>query len=344
LRARVGGSGIVIHGGWPDARFTAKLCANAGARSMAAFARRMRHDGALLRHRSRGARDGQRAFAMITLRRGVLRTPDVARQTALLQTILAEIGLLADIDGTFGPATLAAVRTFQARNDLVVDGVAGEKTWSRLVAASPALFAKICALWLSQDDLDHAASVLRVEPAAIKAVYEVEAGGAGFLGLRPKLLFEGHVFWRRIADGGRDPQTLAHGNEDILYEKWTAAHYLGGLREYARLDRARRIDPVAADESASWGLFQIMGHNHAAAGFADVAGFVAAMNRCESAHLDAFAAFLVDTLDNGKSLRDWLAARDWPRFARAYNGPGYRKNRYDEKLAQAYARASAALR
>ena len=288
--------------------------------------------------------DVQWDSAMITLRRGVLRTPDTARQTALLQSILAELGLLTDIDGTFGPATLAAIRLFQARNDLVVDGIVGENTWSRLVSASPALFAKICALWLSQADLDHAASALHIDPAAIKAVYEVEAGGAGFLGLRPKLLFEGHVFWRRIADSGRDPATLAQGNEDILYEKWSAAHYSGGLGEYARLDRARRIDAVAALESASWGLFQLMGLNHAAAGFADVDSFVAAMNRCESAHLDAFAAFLLDTLDNGKSLRDWLAARDWPRFARAYNGPGYRKNRYDEKLARAYARASASLR
>jgi hypothetical protein len=280
---------------------------------------------------------------MFTLRRGLLLTPDVARQIALLQTLLAGLELLTDIDGDFGPATTAAVRRFQAENDLVVDGVAGEKTWSRLVAASPDLFAKISALWLSQADLDRAAADLAVDRAAIKAVYEVEAGGAGFLGLRPKLLFEGHVFWRLLQDEGRDAAALAHGNEDILFPDWTAANYRGGLAEYARLARAQAIDAAAATQAASWGLFQIMGMNHAAAGFSDVDGFVAAMNRSEAAHLDAFSTFLVDTKSGTGSLRDLLAAKNWAAFARAYNGPGYRKNRYDERLRSAYERVSAAL-
>ncbi len=38
-----------------------------------------------------------------------------------------------------------------------------------------------------------------------------------------------------------------------------------------------------------------------------------------------------------------LQRRDWPAFARAYNGPGYRKNRYDTKLAKAYAEFARAL-
>ena len=100
--------------------------------------------------------------------------------------------------------TTAAVRQFQSLHALVVDGVAGEKTWSRLVAASPDLVARISALWLSQADLDRSAAALRVERAAIKAVYEVEAGGGGFLGLRPKILFEGHVFWRFVREPRQD--------------------------------------------------------------------------------------------------------------------------------------------
>jgi hypothetical protein len=86
-----------------------------------------------------------------------------------------------------------------------------------------------------------------------------------------------------------------------------------------------------------------MGMNHVAAGFAEVDGFVAAMNRSEAAHLDAFSAFLVGTRSGNGSLRDLLAARNWAAFARAYNGPGYRKNRYDDKLRSAYERVSASL-
>ena len=84
-------------------------------------------------------------------------------------------------------------------------------------------------------------------------------GGAGFLGLRPKLLFEGHVFWRLLRDSGKDAATLAHGNEDILFEKWTSAHYRGGLAESTeRLERAGSSIPLPqagrhhGDSSRSW--------------------------------------------------------------------------------------------
>jgi peptidoglycan hydrolase-like protein with peptidoglycan-binding domain len=39
-----------------------------------------------------------------------------------------------DIDGRFGAQTQAAVRAFQARHELDVDGIAGPQTWERLNA------------------------------------------------------------------------------------------------------------------------------------------------------------------------------------------------------------------
>ncbi|THV39670.1 hypothetical protein FAB82_17300 [Glycomyces buryatensis] len=37
------------------------------------------------------------------------------------------------IDGIFGPGSTAAVKLFQKAKSLLVDGIVGPKTWSRLV-------------------------------------------------------------------------------------------------------------------------------------------------------------------------------------------------------------------
>jgi hypothetical protein len=39
-----------------------------------------------------------------------------------------------------------------------------------------------------------------------------------------------------------------------------------------------------------------------------------------------------------------IRARNWAAFARGYNGPAYAKNRYDQKLAVAYAKHKARLK
>jgi hypothetical protein len=39
-------------------------------------------------------------------------------------------------------------------------------------------------------------------------------------------------------------------------------------------------------------------------------------------------------------LQDELQKKDWAKFARGYNGPGYAKNAYDTKLAAAYKKFS----
>ncbi|HOV69743.1 MAG TPA: peptidoglycan-binding domain-containing protein [Clostridia bacterium] len=37
------------------------------------------------------------------------------------------------VDGIFGPKTLAAVKAFQAAENITVDGIVGPVTWSRLL-------------------------------------------------------------------------------------------------------------------------------------------------------------------------------------------------------------------
>jgi N-acetylmuramidase/Putative peptidoglycan binding domain len=280
---------------------------------------------------------------LLELRRGMLKSPESIKQVVLLQSLLAELNPLVKIDGVFGAATIRAVEAFQQKNGLIVDGVVAEKTWVKLIAAAPQLFEKIAALWLSQADLDEVAAAINVERAAVKSVYEVEAQGAGFLGLQPKILFEGHIFWRLLEQAGKRPQQFVAGNEDVMYPAWTTRFYLGGLQEYDRLEKAKAIDESLALQSASWGLFQIMGSNYQAAGFDSVENFVAAMQQSERAHLDAFASFIGETRYQGATLRDLLAAKDWGKFARAYNGPSYRANKYDTKLQAAYESAKARI-
>ena len=54
---------------------------------------------------------------------------------------------------------------------------------------------------------------------------------------------------------------------------------------------------------------------------------------------DQLAAFVMFV--EGRGLKRALQRRDWAAFAKGYNGTAYRENRYDERLAAAYARRAA---
>lgn len=53
-----------------------------------------------------------------------------------LQTYLNKFSYKLIVDGSFGPKTLAAVKSFQKAHGLVVDGLAGPKTWAKLTATT----------------------------------------------------------------------------------------------------------------------------------------------------------------------------------------------------------------
>jgi len=50
-----------------------------------------------------------------------------------VQYLLREHGATVAVDGIFGPKTDEAVRKFQQANHLVVDGIVGTKTWTKLI-------------------------------------------------------------------------------------------------------------------------------------------------------------------------------------------------------------------
>lgn len=180
---------------------------------------------------------------------------------------------------------------------------------------------------LTETDFQRAAADLGCQVAAIKAVREVEAGGAGF---NPdesiKLLFEGHHFHRLT--GGKHAAKYPH----LSYPKWTRVFYgTNQVEEHKRFNAAVALDPVAALLSTSFGLFQVMGFNHARCGFADAADMLKAFAKGEPEQLDGFVEFV-----RFSGLADELQQKRWADFARHYNGPSYAVNRYDTKLAAAF--------
>lgn len=263
-----------------------------------------------------------------------------------LQQMLVNIGYSLDTSSFFGKNVDFAVKEFQRDNSLVVDGIVGPKTWSKLIAANDSFF-QYNDKFLSEKDLIDFANKLGLELAVVKAVNEVESSGKGFLANgKPKILFEGHVFWRELKKRGIDPKSIWKEEfKDVLYEKWERKYYKGGAEEYDRLCKAADISTQpgvkeAAYCSASWGSFQIMGYHYKMLGYKSIEEFVEKMNRHERDHLDAFGRFISVVSCRGKKLVEWLKEKDWANFAYGYNGSGYKQNRYDEKLKAAYDRYS----
>jgi hypothetical protein len=185
---------------------------------------------------------------------------------------------------------------------------------------------------LTDADYTRAATVLKCDVPAIKAVVAVEASGSGYLSDgRPKVLYEAHVF-HRLTSGKHARQVDRHGTA-LSAAKWDRTLYGAiGAHQHERLEDAAKLDWAAAHKACSWGTFQILGENHAACGFPDIKGFVDMMRAGNAGpELDAFVAFI-----QANRLAAPLGRHDWAAFARGYNGPGYRDNHYDDNLAAAW--------
>lgn len=172
------------------------------------------------------------------------------------------------------------------------------------------------------------ASKLNVDPAVVLAVAEVESGGRHDLpDGRPQILFEAH--WFSKLTGHQYDQT----HPSISSPTWDRSLYKGGTKEWDRLNEAIALDADAAMQSASWGLFQIMGFNYKACGFNSVSDFVNFIRGPDDSDMEAFCNFVKA---NPKILAA-MRAKDWKAFALHYNGPGAVAS-YSAKMADAYAK------
>jgi peptidoglycan hydrolase-like protein with peptidoglycan-binding domain len=264
------------------------------------------------------------------------RSSDVSTVQVLLNRNLAFIVPIAplSIDGRFGPSTRAAIEAYQQRvlRMSPPDGIIrpGGPTLQRLIAhVGPVALgdAAVVAPVRTLRDAEYveAARLLDCEVAIIQAIAQTETKRGAFdASGRPTILFERHVFSRET--GGK------HDAKHPDISNPIAGGYGRYADQYGRLERAAALDHAAAHRSCSWGMFQIMGFNHARCGHGSLDAFVAAMRASVSAHLAAFTRFIASDAALLRAVR----SKDWARIARAYNGEDYARNRYDVKLREHY--------
>lgn len=221
-------------------------------------------------------------------------------------------------------------KQLQRRIGAAEDGVFGRRD------SKPKLLAQFTnkqANALADRDIADAAARLGATVRQVRAVRIVEANGKGFdrAGM-PKILYERHKFHRQTA-GRFSPSSFSQSkgggytsdaNGDGIIDSWD------------RLCEAIATGEVdAAFQSCSWGLFQVMGEWWDELGYPSPYALAWTCAQSEGDQLELFIRY-IEHFGLADELRQLspnpVACRP---FAAAYNGAGYRKNAYDEKLAAA---------
>lgn len=177
------------------------------------------------------------------------------------------------------------------------------------------------------------ATAIQVEYAALAAIVEVESNGvvgAWINGrLEPIIRFEGHYF-DRLCDpskraaarkaGVSDPEAGKIKNPKLQEDRWKLVL------------KAAQFDREAAFQACSYGIGQVMGSHWKNLNYPSLDEFLRKVRSGFEGQLEVMVNFIAK---NG--LVDELRNRDFSGFARGYNGPNYRKYKYDLNMASAYA-------
>ncbi|WP_292960579.1 N-acetylmuramidase domain-containing protein [Novosphingobium sp. UBA1939] len=220
------------------------------------------------------------------------------------------------------------IAQLQQRLGTGADGIWGTRSKLALLDA----FANTQANAISPSDMQAAAQRLGCSVLQLSAVRAVEAAGKGFDPAgRPKILFERHKFHRFTA--GRFSPTWF--SQSVAGGYSTDANNNGINDSWDKLSDAIATGAVdAAFMACSWGAFQIMGEWWDELGYPNPFAMAWTCAQSEGDHLEMLVRYIEHF-----QLQDELRAlssnpASCRAFAAAYNGPAYRKNRYDEKLAQ----------
>lgn len=186
------------------------------------------------------------------------------------------------------------------------------------------------AIPLADSDYGRLAQANGIEEAALRAVTQVEAAGKGFYSSGALVcLYEPHVAYRNTSGSLR--QKLI--NAGLAYPKWGEKPY--PKSSFPRIDQCTEIAGAEiAAIATSWGLPQILGENHIAAGFPTALEMV---KNFAVSEINQIAGMIQFIKANPRMLAA-LEKHDWKAFARLYNGPSFAKNDYDGKLSRAYRR------
>ena len=193
-----------------------------------------------------------------------------------------------------------------------------------------------------------------LETSAALAVWSVESAGAEFRCGKPLLRFENHVFFARWG-AGNQPRFDAHfefgGRNATAGKPWEQHRFRSTCEsewrrfhgdqplEYEAFRLASRLagrEPACL--CASFGGPQIMGFNHALAGYDSASAMFDRFARSERWHVLGFFDFC-----RCKDLIGTIRQRHWHDFATVYNGPG-NADAYAERINAACSEASALLR
>lgn len=156
--------------------------------------------------------------------------------------------------------------------------------------------------------------------AALKAIISVESGGIGFASDTGKIIIQFEPVWFRRKEPYA-PSGL-----------WSVNGVERQRREWIAFNSAFKINPNAAMESTSVGMMQVMGFHFKSLGFKTVGEMWDYAKVSEANQVELAIRFI----KLNPKLDQAVKNKDWPTVAYYYNGSGYKKYNYDQKLLNAY--------
>lgn len=253
---------------------------------------------------------------------------DKGDNVVFLQRALNEkLGIRLKTDGDFGRMVASAVDQLQDKLGLPEEKSNGFSCCGpeMLKVVEPFIKAK----YITDDSYKTIGEETGIPAYLLNAITLNESKSSGFLDDgRVVILFERHKYYSFLAEKGQSiADSFSTKNPDICNKK--SGGYVGYEGEYPRYTRAKAFSLEAANRATSFGLFQQMGFNYAASGYASATEMAAGMQASETNQLRAIARFI----KNDTKMYKALIGLDLAAFSERYNGPNYKQHKYDTRLA-----------